>query len=298
MSGLADLLDENARLRRELAALQGRLQSTEVRLESTQGELTEARAELVSREALLEEVRLRAEYLAHQLGLAQLRRAGPASQRYVAEGQSLLPFDVDIVPPPRAPVAEPQSDQDPAEPLRKRGNGKPRRRNRDDFAHLAARPVHCPAAEASCPSCGGALRTIGTTTSFRIEWVPGHFERHDITRDKCACPNCPGQGVLTASGPCALDKALAGNGLVARIIVDKIADHIPGNRQVRRMAREGFEVGSQTVSAWICAAAGVLRVVAEAIRADILPAAGCEGCILVSKSTHQGYHSHTIREIR
>jgi hypothetical protein len=120
------------------------MQVIEVRLEATQGELTEARAEIVSREAMLEEIRRRAGYLAQQLELAELRCAGLASQRYVPEGQGLLPFDVDIVPPPRAPVPEPQSDEEATEPPQQRAGGKPRRRNRDDFAHLPGRPVHCP----------------------------------------------------------------------------------------------------------------------------------------------------------
>src|SRR5262245_54460282 len=152
MSGLADLLDEVARLRRELASVQDRL-------ETTQSELTGARAEIVSRDAMLEEIRRRAEYLARQLELADLRRAGPASQRYVPHAQGLLPCDVEIVPPPRAPVAESQSDEEATESPRKRAGSRPRRRNRDDFAHLPGRNVHCPAAEATCSSCGGALRT-------------------------------------------------------------------------------------------------------------------------------------------
>ena len=120
MAGLAEILDENARLRRELSALHGRLVTTEGQLETSRDELMDARAELANREAMLEEIRRRAEYLAHQLELAQLRRAGPASQRYVPEGQDLLPFAVEVVPPPRAPVAVAQSDEEASEPPMKR----------------------------------------------------------------------------------------------------------------------------------------------------------------------------------
>ena len=130
--------------------------------------------------------------------------------------------------------------------------------------------VHCPAAAATCASCGGPLKTIGTASSFRIEWVPGHFVRHDVVRDKCACPNCPDQGVLTAGGPYALDRSLAANGLVARVLVDKFADHIPANRQAKRMEREGFDIGSHPLSAWIFAAGGLLAVVARAVQAQIV----------------------------
>jgi transposase len=40
--------------------------------------------------------------------------------------------------------------------------------------------------------------------------------------------------VLTAPGPYVLDRSRAGNGLVARVIVDKNADHIPAKRQAKR----------------------------------------------------------------
>ena len=111
---------------------------------------------------------------------------------------------------------------------------------------------------------------MGELHSFRLEWVPGHFVRHDIVRDKGVCPHCPGAGVLTAPGPYALDRSMAANGLVARVLVDKFADHLPANRQVRRMRREGLEIGSHTLSSWIGKAADVLSVVAEAVRAEVL----------------------------
>lgn len=258
MPGLAEILEENARLREQMASLRT--------------ELSDARTELATRDAMLEEVQHKAEYLAHQLELAQLRYGGSASQRYVPDEQDMLPFTSEVAPPPRAPVAESQSDEEVTEatPKKRKGGKKPRRRNRDDFAHLPSRPVHCPADETVCASCGGPLRDVGNATSFRIEWVPGHFEVHEISRAKRACPNCPGEGVLTASGPYALDRSIAANGLVARVLVDKFADHIPANRQARRMEREGFEVGSHTLSAWICAAGELLGVVADAVRGELL----------------------------
>lgn len=118
--------------------------------------------------------------------------------------------------------------------------------------------------------CGGALKTIGQATSFRVDWVPGHFVVEDVVRDKCACPDCPGEGVLTVPGPYALDRALCGNRLLARVLVDKFCDHIPLNRQARRMGREGFTVGSNTLSNWTCAAGGLLKIVADAVRRQLL----------------------------
>ena len=137
--------------------------------------------------------------------------------------------------------------------------------------------MHCEASDSTCLGCGRPLQKIGQAKSFRIEWVPGHFVVEDVVRDKVACPHCPGQGVLTASGPYALDRSLAANGLVARVLVDKFADHIPANRQAKRMKREGFEVGSHTLSAWIGAAGGLLQVVANAVRDELLSGEALQG---------------------
>jgi transposase len=208
---------------------------------------------------------------------------GPRSKRFIDDApntQTPLPFAADFAPPPRAPVRDPQRDDEPADvdpakpsaPKRKRAQGAaaPRRRSKEDFDHLQSVTVECKAADACCPKCDGPLRVIGQAESFRLEWVPGHFVRHHVLRDKCACPSCPDQGVLTVSGPYALNRAMAGNRLVARVLVDKFADHIPLHRQVSRMAREGFEVGSHTLAGWVLQVAVLLRRIADAIRAELL----------------------------
>jgi transposase len=259
MPGLAEILDENARLRQEMAARD---------------------ALIAEQAAMIDAVQRKADYLAQQLELERLRRGGPASQRYVPAEQDLLPFDTPVVQPPRAPTPTLQSDEEATDRPVKKRRGKPRRRNRDDFAHLVSHPVRCPASDEVCAKCGSDLKVIGQAESFRIEWVPGHFVRHDVVRDKCACPSCPDQGVLTVPGPYALDRSMAGNGLVARVLVDKFADHIPANRQAKRMKREGFDVGSHTLSAWIGQAGSLLDIVANAVRTELL-----EGDVLQGDDT-------------
>ena len=95
MSGLAEILEENSRLRDQMAGLR-------IELSDTRTELSDTRTDLETRDAMLDEVKRKAEYLAHQLELVQLHHGGPASQRYAPVEQDLLPFDTDIAPPPRA----------------------------------------------------------------------------------------------------------------------------------------------------------------------------------------------------
>ena len=273
MTGLAAILDENARLRRRMAEMEAAHAA--------------ALAALVERDAKLQALQHKAEQLAQALELLQLQHLGPRSKRFIDDApntQTPLPFAADFAPPPRAPVPDPQRDDEaadgdgdadpgkPTAPKRKRaqGDAAPRRRSKEDFDHLKAVTVECKAADARCTKCDGLLRVIGQAESFRLEWVPGYFVRHDVLRDKCACPRCPDQGVLTVSGPYALNRAMAGNRLVARVLVDKFADHIPLHRQVSRMAREGFEVGSHTLSGWVLQAAALLRRIADAIRTELL----------------------------
>ncbi len=248
MGGLAEILEENQRLRDSLAA--------------RDSELAEARQARLEAEAKVEALRETAELQAKMLELLRLKRSGPKSERFVPDGQIAL-FDGQLDPPPRAPVPAPELDAEP----KKR---KPKRRRLQDL-NLPKRTVTCKVdPEAACARCGGELRSFGSATSHRVEWIPGHFEVHEVVREKCSCPACPGQGVLAAPSPYALVRASCANGLLTRVIVDKFADHLPLNRQVSRMKREGFAVATSTLSGWVAQSANLLDLLGRAIRSDVL----------------------------
>ncbi len=289
MAGLAEILQENRRLRERLLEKEQRLKERDERLKERDERLKERderlkerderlreqdqvlaahRETIAQRDAMLDALKASAEELAQQLELLKQKARGPASQRFVPDEQEPLPFPGDIAPPPRAPRAEPEAE--PA-PKGKRRGKKPRRRKRADVNHLKSREVRCAARpDALCAGCGGVLSVIGQAHSFRVDWVPGHFLVDDVVRDKCACPDCPDEGVLTVPGPYALDRALCGNSLLARVLVDKFCDHLPLHRQVKRMAREGFTVHSNTLARWVKQAAALMNVLAEAVRKELL----------------------------
>jgi transposase len=287
MSGLAEIIDENRRLREKLEVVGALVRERDDRLQERGEQLREKdeqlrekdeqiatqSTELAKREAMIEAVKERAEELARKLALIELKARGPASQRFVPEAQTALPFPGDIDPPPRAPVPDDEdgTEDEPTGKKPRKGKKTPKRRSREDFRHLDSRPMNCKASDiAASGASPKAYKVIGQAVSFRIEWVSGHFVVIDVSRDKCVDPDRPGQGVLTVPAPFALDRALCGNGLLARVLVDKFCDHIPLNRQARRMKREGFEVGTNTLSGWVCGGAKVLDVLANTVRLELL----------------------------
>lgn len=273
MAGLGEILDENVRLRALLADREALLAQHESRL-------AEQTRLLSQQEVKLSITLERVEELERYMAMAALRLKGPTSERYLPDNQLSLPLPGDIAPPPRAPRPDAEEEEDieaqgpaknPNSPRQKKGNGSPPKRRRLQDSTLPKRKVLCKAdPEATCTRCGGRLTVIGQVVSYRAEWVPGHFVVDEVERDKCACKDCPSEGVLTVPAPYALPRAMCGNGLLARVLVDKAADHLPLNRQQVRMEREGFEVSTGTLSQWYCSGAAFLAPIAKAVRERLM----------------------------
>jgi len=119
-------------------------------------------------------------------------------------------------------------------------------------------------------SCGGPLKVVRQVASGRVAWVPGHFVYETLQRDACACPQCPGEGVLTVPSPYGIDRILAADSLVARVLVDTFADHLPLHRQARRMKREGLDISTMSLSRWVLLAGRLLKPVALAVQKHVL----------------------------
>lgn len=165
-----------------------------------------------------------------------------------------------------APAVQ-EPDRRPRKKRRAKGHG--RRKLPEDLPVVT---VTCTVdRDQGCAACGGTLKIIGEDESVRLDYVPGHFRKTRVVREKCACPRHPAEGVITAPSPAfALDRALCGNGLLAKIIVDKFADHIPLDRQVRRFRREGVDLPLSTVSGWVGLAAGPAGVLVSAMLAKLV----------------------------
>jgi transposase len=98
-------------------------------------------------------------------------------------------------------------------------------------------------------------REIGDDESWQVEYLPGHFERIHHVRKTYACPVCESHGsnprIETAAKPeAAIDKGLAGPGLLAYIVTSKFSDYLPLYRLEDIFARQGFEISRATQSVW------------------------------------------------
>lgn len=87
---------------------------------------------------------------------------------------------------------------------------------------------------------------------------------------KYGCPKCK-EGVVAAPAPVqAIDKGMAGEGLLAHIVTSKYADHLPLNRLEGIFLRHGVELDRSTMCDWVARAAFALTPIYDVIRREIL----------------------------
>jgi transposase len=88
-----------------------------------------------------------------------------------------------------------------------------------------------------------------------VEYYPGHFERIHHVCKKYACTRCETNGenpsIQAAKKPeMAIDKGLAGPGLLSYIVTSKFSDYLPLYRLEDIFSRQGFEISRATQSVW------------------------------------------------
>jgi transposase len=203
---------------------------------------------------------LQVENLRLQLELERYRKwyYGPRADRLQGAGdlaQLLLNFAVEMDRKPIHPDDVPRQAE-PEEELRrvKRRKG---RRHLGNFENLpvSTRVYELSAQERACPCCGEQRKEIGADESWQVEYLPGHFERIHHVRKKYACPGCESNGdnprMETAAKPeTAIDKGMAGPGLLSYIVTSKFSDYLPLYRLEDIFARQGFEISRATQSVW------------------------------------------------
>ena len=110
--------------------------------------------------------------------------------------------------------------------------------------------------EKHCAQCAQDLRLIGEETSERYEYVPASLLVIEEARLKYAC-SC---SIKTAGKPSQpIEKSNAGAGLLAQVIVNKFADHMPLYRQEKIFGRHGAEISRKSMCGWLAQSANLLN---------------------------------------
>lgn len=126
-------------------------------------------------------------------------------------------------------------------------------------------------ADRACPSCGGHLAEMKDQfeESEEITIVERSFlvKKHRRQKYRCQCngavETAPGPVKLMEGGRYSPEFAIA-------VVASKYLDHLPLERQVRMMAREGLEVTSQTLWDQLNAVAHHLEPTYRATRSEVL----------------------------
>jgi transposase len=207
--------------------------------------------------------------LRHQLDILCQRLFGKKSER-VSPDQLRLAF-AQLANEPGA-VAEPVEMDSGERP------GRPRRRSRPTGRHpLPAQlprdrvEIDVPDADKIC-ACGHAKTRIGESVAEKLEYVPASLRVIETARLKYACSRCHDGVVEAPVPPQAVEKSLAGEGLLAHVVVSKYVDHLPLHRQSRILLRQHVDLSRSTLCGWVADVATALTPIGDQLRRDVTAA--------------------------
>lgn len=207
--------------------------------------------------------------LRHQLDVLCQRLFGKKSERVDPRQLQLALEQLANEPGPvTEPIEMDSGDTLVREHQRRRSTGR-----RPLPAHLPRRRVEIdvPDADRQC-GCGHVKTRMGESVAEKLEYEPASFVVIETVRAKYACPHCH-EGVVEApTPPQAVEKALAGEGLLAHVVISKYLDHLPLHRLAGIFARQGVELSRSTLCDWVAEVATALAPIGEHLRREITAA--------------------------
>jgi transposase len=236
----------------DVAALQAMIGVRDAEIDLTKQKLTIFETEIRSRDYQIEKLK-------HEL--AGLRR-----HRFGSKSESLDQLELTLEEQEIARAADAPAVDDTDESVEDEPKRKPRRKALPEHLHRNDQ-VLSPGEE--CSACGGALKTLGEDTTEELEYVPGRFVVNRIIRPRMACSCC--DAICQSPMPSRpIDKGMAGPGLLAHVLVNKYADHLPLYRQSQIFQREGIDLDRSTLADWVGKSAALLEPLADAIQRHVL----------------------------
>jgi len=197
-------------------------------------------------------------YLKSQVELFKRMQFGQKRERFEGDpAQGVLPFE-----------AEPQQEAAQQEEIKEQITYT--RKKQSSHKGRAALPAHLPVEEIEIHPEGDLtdMICIGKEVTEELECEPARFFIRRYIRYKYAAKD--GEGVKTGELPeRVIDKGIPGAGLLAMILTDKYADHLPLYRQKQRFARENISIASSTIEGWVKQALERLEPLYDQLRFDI-----------------------------
>lgn len=111
---------------------------------------------------------------------------------------------------------------------------------------------------------------IGTEETEKLEYVPASFFVKVYVRSKYACRQCQGNISIGELPAMAIDKGIAGEGLLAHIITSKFCDHLPLNRLEGIFKRHGVDIPVSTMCDWVGKSSELLEPLVKRMHQKIL----------------------------
>ena len=114
-----------------------------------------------------------------------------------------------------------------------------------------------------------ACKKMGEEITEVLDYTPGELYVKKYIRNKYAKQN--NEGVLIGELPCRpIEKAIAGEGLLAQIVIDKYVDHLPLHRQMQRFERSGVKLSYSTLTDWVSATCELITPLFNALKTEVL----------------------------
>jgi transposase len=190
-----------------------------------------------------------------KLQMEKLQRLGFGQKRERFEGdpnQILLPFQM---PEEEKKELEEQTTEKISYERKKRTSSHSGRQPLPDHLPVEVVEIH-PDGDLTDMVC------IGSEVTEELEYRPASYFIRRFVRYKYAPKDK--EGVLIGSLPTrVIEKGMAGPGLVASILVDKYADHLPLYRQGQRFKRENIPIAASTLEGWARQGLDKLSIVHE-----------------------------------
>jgi transposase len=131
-----------------------------------------------------------------------------------------------------------------------------------------------------CEECGNEKSEFGKEVTEQLDCVPATFKVIEHVVHKFCCSRCQ-EGVVEGKKPSQiLNGGTPTEGVIARVITAKWADHLPLYRQEQIYAREGVEISRSSMGRWMDVGAVEAKPIVDRMHELIL-----EGSVIQADET-------------